>query len=90
MSVKRIDAVNTSTHIKLRSLLSIAIYDRVNTQSSILAMLESDNTAVFIAGGVTKGGCDIAKATGIFGFLFTNSTWKVTSDLGLLTLCDSV
>lgn len=33
---------------------------------------------------MTKGGCEVAKATGVFGFLNANGTWMITSDLGTL------
>lgn len=48
----------------------------------VMAKLEMENTAVFVAGGVSKGGCDIAAAQGIFAFLNSSGRWMVTTDLG--------
>ena len=56
-----------------------------------MVKLESDNTAVFIAGGVTKGGCEVAKATGVYGFLNVSGSWMITADLGMyivFTVCN--
>lgn len=49
---------------------------------SVMAKLERENSAVFVAGGVSQGGCDIAKAKGIYAFLNVSGHWLVTADLG--------
>jgi hypothetical protein len=48
---------------------------------SVKAKLETPGTAVFIAGGVSKGGCDVASAEGIYAFI-NSSTYLITGDLG--------
>lgn len=47
-----------------------------------MVLLEVANTAVFVAGGVNKGGCSIASAEGIFAFMNSSGHWMVTADLG--------
>ena len=49
---------------------------------SVMAMFEVENSAILIAGGVSKGGCSIAKAEGIYAFMNVSGHWMVTTDLG--------
>ena len=49
---------------------------------SVMVKLEEENTAAFVGGSVTKGGCDIASAEGIFAFMNSSGHWIVSTDLG--------
>ena len=50
---------------------------------SVMVMLEASNTSVFIAGGVSEGGCSIANAGGVFAFVNSSGQYVVTADLGM-------
>ena len=47
-----------------------------------MVKLEKSNTAAFLAGGVTQGGCKISQAGGVFGVLSASGHFKVTNDIG--------
>lgn len=52
----------------------------------VSVLLESKDTAAFLAVRVSKGGCGVAKATGIFLWLDSSGYYNVTTDLGVLCL----
>ena len=52
-------------------------------EAEVMVKLEKSDTAAFIAGGVTQGGCNIADAEGIYGSLDTAGHWRVTTDIGV-------
>ena len=45
-------------------------------------LLDTNNTAAFLAVRMDKGGCEVAKATGVFLWLDSNGFYNITSDLG--------
>ena len=48
----------------------------------VSVLLDTNNTAVFLAVRMDKGGCEVAKATGVFLWLDSNGFYNITSDLG--------
>ena len=52
--------------------------------AQVSVLLESKDTAAFLAVRVSKGGCGVAKATGVFLWLDSNGYYNVTTDLGVL------
>ena len=47
-------------------------------------LLESENTSAFLAVRMSKGGCGVAKATGVFLWLDSRGFYNITTDLGSL------
>ena len=48
----------------------------------VSVLLDTNNTAAFLAVRMDKGGCEVAKATGVFLWLDSNGFYNITSDLG--------
>ncbi|XP_033098878.1 galactocerebrosidase-like [Anneissia japonica] len=48
---------------------------------SVEAFLEEDNTGVMLAARVTNGGCAVHKASGVFFWILSNSTYLLTAKL---------
>lgn len=55
---------------------------RVAVHVKVSFMLESDGTRAFLAARVSEGGCNVAKAEGVFFWASTEGYWNVTTDLG--------
>ena len=51
--------------------------------TEVMVKLEASDNSAFIAGGVSEGGCNIAKAVGIFGVVSSSGHWMITTDLGM-------
>ena len=51
-------------------------------KTSVMVKLDAASTSVFLAGGVSEGGCAIASAKGIFASIDASGHWTITSDLG--------
>ncbi len=53
-------------------------------EAEVMVRLENANTAVFLAGGVTQGGCDINKAVGVFGAISSTGHWMIANDISMV------
>lgn len=51
--------------------------------AEVQVRLEQPNTIAFLAAGVSKGGCDVASASGIYVLINSNNTWAIFEDLGM-------
>ena len=50
--------------------------------ANVSVLLESKNTAAFLAVRMDKGGCEVASATGVFLWLDSSGFVNITTDLG--------
>ena len=59
---------------------------RQTVDAKVSVLLESPDTAAFLAVRMDKGGCQVAGATGVFLWLDSAGFYNVTSDLGKLKI----
>ena len=55
---------------------------RTTAHVKVSFMLESEATSAFLAARVSEGGCNVAKASGVFFWAAAQGYWNVTTDLG--------
>ena len=58
----------------------LCLRHRVSVEVSVL--LELEDTSVFLAVRMSKGGCGVATATGVFLWLDSRGFYNITTDLG--------